>query len=713
MPDHDPLTPAALDPTNPLAAPSALPFGLPDFERITLAHVAEAVRAGVVAERAEVERIAAETAPATVENVLEALDRTGALLQRAVVVLETLLDACATSEVEELEEQLNPVLSAHHDAVAMHAGVHARLRELDDRARRGEVELDEPSRRLLDESLRDVARAGAHLPADEQEQLRALNARILDLESSFGRLVLAADNAGAVLVTDFAQLEGLSDDEIAAAAGAAAEAGHDEAWLIELTLPTQQGVLARLRDRDVRARVHAASVTRGTHAGADTRGVLVELVRLRARRAALLGYRDHATYVVEEETARTTAAVSAVLDPLAARVAANVARDAADRQRVLDAERAARGLQPVALAPWDWAWCSERLRQERYELDDAALRPYLELDRVLTHGVFEAARRLYGVTLTERPDLRGYHPEVRVWEVHDADGTALGLFLGDYLTRPSKRGGAWMSSLVDQSHLLGERAVVVNNLNVARPAAGEPVLLTWDDVITAFHEFGHALHALLSDVRYPSQSGTSVPSDFVEYPSQVNEQWAWEPTLLGGYAVHHATGEPLPAAWIDRLRSSAEHDQGHATAELLAATVLDQAWHRLTDAQADAALAGEPADVVDRFEDAALRAAGLDLPLVPPRYRSTYFNHVFGGGYAATYYSYLWSEVLDADTVVWFEEHGGLTRANGDRFRREVLAVGGSTDPVAAFERLRGRPASTAPLLRRRGLADVEVPGAR
>jgi len=690
------MTVPQLDATNPLAQPSTLPYALPDFASIRHEHLAPAIRAGMAAERAEVEAIVADPAAPDVVNTLEALERSGALLERGLTILDLLLGADSTPELEDLEAELTPELSAHHDAIAMHAGLQARVAALDARIAAGEVEASDADRRAVATLLRDFRRAGVDLPADVQEALRALNSRIAELEAAFGRSVLASGNEGAVLVTDVRELDGLAPDAVAAAEAAAREAGHDEGWLLTLQLPTEQGVLASLTGRAVRARVHEASVTRGTHEGTDSRATLLELVRLRAERAALLGLRDHASYATEDATARTPEAVAAMLEPLVPRAVANARAEHADLVALAGGEGVA-GVDPA-----DRAFYAERLRLERYALDDAALRPYLELDRVLTEGVFAAAHELYGITLVERADLVGYHPEVRVWEVLDADGSGLGLFLGDYFTRPSKRGGAWMNNLVDQSHLLGQRPVVYNVLNVPRPGPGEPALLTWDEVITAFHEFGHALHGLFSDVRLPSQSGTSVPRDFVEYPSQVNEMWAWHPDLLARYARHHATGAPLPEGLVATLLAARGEGEGFATTEYLGAALLDQAWHRLLPAEVPASV-----DDVLGFEDRALRAVGLDPDLVPPRYRSTYFNHVFAGGYSAAYYGYIWSEVLDADTVTWFEENGGLTRENGERFRRGLLALGDSTDPVGAFETLRGRPASTTPLLVRRGLADA------
>ena len=465
-----------------------------------------------------------------------------------------------------------------------------------------------------------------------------------------------------------------------------------------MQLFTHQNVLASLADAGLRARVQEASAERGATGGeTDTREVLLELARLRAERAQLLGYEHHAAYIAADATAGTTAAVNEMLARLAPAAVANARREATELAKV-------NGTPGVAAA--DWSYLNEAVRKERFNLDDAALRPYLELERVAHDGVFKAATLLFGLSFTERHDLTGYHPDVRVFEVFDAPepgepDEGLGLFLADWYTRESKRGGAWMNSLVDQSHLLGHKPVVVNNLNIVKPPAGEPTLLVWDEVTTLFHEFGHALHGLLSDVRYPSRSGTSVPSDFVEYPSQVNEMWSWEPEILRSFAVHHATGEPMPAEWVDTMLASRIWGEGFATTEYLAAALLDQAWHQLTPDQV-------PTSVEDvlPFEAAALAAAGVDFDAVPPRYRTTYFNHIFGGGgYAAGYYSYIWSEVLDADTVEWYAENGGLTRENGEAFRRKLLARGGSQDPLVSFEDLRGRAPEIAPLLKRRGLA--------
>jgi len=686
---------AALDVENPFATPSPLPYGLPDYRRIREEHYRPTVLAGMAEHRAQVDAIASDPEPATVENTLVALERAGRLLHRSLTAFFNQSSADSTPGLEAIEQELAPLLAAHTDAIYLDARLFARIEAL----READLDLEPDTAWLLHRTHTAFVRAGVGLDEQSQDRLRALNAEITSLETTFGRDLLAAQNAAAVLVTDEAELDGFPADARAAAAQAAADRGHEGAWLVELALPTQQSALSMARDRSLRERVFRASASRGAGGEHDTRTTLLALARLRAERAQLLGFQHHAAYVASDATARTPEAVADILGRLAPAAVENARLEARDLAEALE-----RDVPGAELEPWDWSYYAERVRSERRSLDDSLLRPYLELERVLADGVFRAATELYGLTFSERHDLLGYHPDVRVFEVFDADGSGLGLFLADYWTRESKRGGAWMNNLVDQSTLLDELPVVVNNLNVPKPPAGEPTLLTWDEVITMFHEFGHALHGLFSDVRYPSQSGTEVPRDFVEYPSQVNEMWAWEPRILAAYAVHHETGEPMPAQWVATLLEARQDGEGFATTEYLSAALLDQAWYRLA-----------PQDVptdpeqVEPFEAAALEAAGVAFGPVPPRYRSTYFNHVFGGGYSAGYYSYIWSEVLDADTVTWFEENGGLRRENGDAFRAKLLSRGGSVDPMAAFRDLRGRDPEIGPLLARRGLTAAAV----
>ncbi|RBY78110.1 M3 family peptidase [Blastococcus sp. TF02-09] len=680
--ESSPVTPA-----NPLFVPSPLPFGLPPFDDITPEHCREALLAGMSEQRAEVAAIVGSEEPPGFDNTVVALERSGRLLARAWSVFGNLTSSVSSPRVREIEREIAPLAAAHSDALRLDPVLFGRIADV--HARRHDLGLDEESVRLVERYHLDFRLSGAQLDDAGRARLTELNQELSALTTTFGQNVQLAMEAAAVHVDDVAELDGLSAEELAAARTAAADRGLD-GWLLPLLLPTRQPVLAKLRNRDLRRRVHEASVHRASAGEHDNGPVAVRIATLRAERARLLGFDTHADLVLADQTARTTEAVDAMLASMVPASVANARAEAA----VL-AEAAAR--DGIELAPWDWSFYSEQVRAERYAVDTAALRPWFELDRVLVDGVFHAAELLYGFRFTPRPDLVGYHPEVRVWEVTDADGTALGLYLGDYFAREGKRGGAWMNSFVTQSRLLGTSPVVVNNLNVSRPPDGRPALLTLDEVDTLFHEFGHALHGLSSSVTYPRFAGTSVPRDFVEFPSQVNEMWAMWPEVLAHYARHVDTGELLPASVVEAVDAARLWGEGFATLEYLAATLLDQAWHRVAP---DAAI-GDPVE----FERAALEAAGVASELVPPRYRTTYFNHVFAGGYSAGYYSYIWSEVLDADTVEWFKENGGLRRANGDAFRQKLLAVGGSVDPLSAFRAVRGRDADPAPLLRRRGLA--------
>lgn len=668
---------------NPFLAPSSLPFEFPDFDAIREEHFLPAFTAGMAEQRAEVAAITADPGPATFENTIVALERSGATLGRVSRVFFTLVGSCSTPGIRGIEAEVAPQLAAHADAIMLDPALFTRIEALF--AARHDLGLDAESVRLLERLHRDAVRAGARLAPAEQERLKELNADLSALSTEFGARLLAGANAAAVLVEDGAQLDGLPAGSVSAAARAAAERGHEGAHLLTLVLPTGQPALASLTDRGLRERLHRASTARGLGGDHDTRDIVLRMVALRAERATLLGHPHHASWVVEVGTAGTVEAIDAMLGKLAPVAVANARDEAAELS----------GAAGFAIEAWDRAFYSERVRRERFDLDTGALRPYFELERVLHDGVFHAAGRLYGLRFAERDDLPRYHPDVRVFDVFDEHGQ-LGLFVADFYARDSKRGGAWMNSFVEQSRLLDTLPVVLNTLNIAKPADGEPTLLTVDNVRTMFHEFGHALHGLFSDVRYPTFSGTSVPRDFVEFPSQVNEMWLEDPEILASYARHHLTGEPLPAELVERLAAARRFGEGFATTEYLAAALLDQAWHRL----------GPDDDIADveRFEAAALAAAGVAEPTAPPRYRTTYFNHAFGGGYSAAYYSYIWSEVLDADTVEWFAENGGLSRENGDVFRRELLSRGGAVDPMDAYRAFRGRDPELAPLLVRRGL---------
>ncbi|MFB7842092.1 M3 family metallopeptidase [Microbacterium sp. NPDC056052] len=677
--------------TNPLLTPSALPYALPDYGRIRAEHYLPAFRLGFEEQLAEIRRITMVRSMPTFENTMAALERSGELLDRASHAFYTVASADATAEIQAIDEELAPLMAAHQDAILLDSALYWRISQLRDQL--DGLTLDPEQRRLVERWHREMTLAGAALDESAKARLTALNQRISSLSTTFEKNLLADTNELAVVFDDAADLDGLSAGELSSAARAASERGLEGKHLLSLPLFTGHPALAALTNRESRRRVMEASRSRGARGGAhDNRGVLAEIATLRAERAALLGYGSHAAAVTADETAGTPEAVERMLRDLAAPAARNAAAERAALQRLIDDTEP----EPFPLEAHDWAFYTEKLRTAQYDIDTAALRPWFEAERVLRDGVFAAAARLYGLSFAERSDLPVYHPGARTFEVFQEDGSALGLYVLDLYTRDSKRGGAWMNPVVSQSALRGTLPVVANNLNVSKPADGEPTLLTLDEVNTLFHEFGHALHGLFSDVTYPHFSGTNVFRDFVEFPSQVNEMWMLWPEIVDAYAQHHDSGDPLPAGLVERLRSTETFNQGFETSEYLAAAWLDQALHALP--------AGESIDDVAAFEAAALADIGLDDPAVPTRYSSAYFAHVFSGGYSAGYYSYIWSEVLDADTVEWFQENGGAQRSNGERFRRRLLGVGGSKDPLEAYRDFRGRDAEIAPLLKRRGL---------
>ncbi|MGW7575875.1 M3 family metallopeptidase [Streptomyces sp. NPDC054765] len=671
--------------SNPFFEPSELPYELPPFARIRNEHFPPAFARGTADQLDEVAAIGACAEPATFENTVEALERSGAVLGRVRRVFANKAATDTDDEIQAIEVEIAPRLAAHDDALLLDSALFARLDALF--GQRERLGLDAEQLQLLEQHHNRRVRAGARLAPEQQRRLRELNAEIAALCTEFGQN-LRADTAAAALVLDSAEeLAGLPADQIAAAAAQARELGHEGKFVLRLKNFSQQTELAALDDPALRERLLAASLGRGA---AGNGAIAVALATLRAERAGLLGYPSHAAWEVTDRTAGTTDAVEDLLTRLVAPAVANAEREGA-------ALAEAAGVAEIGAA--DWQYYSERVRRERFDLDAAVLRPYLELETVLHDGVFHAAGLVYGITFTRRPDLVSYHPDARIYEVHDADGSPLGLYIGDFHARGSKRGGAWMDALVPQSRLLGHRPVVVNNLNVAKPPAGEPVLLTWSEVNTLFHEFGHALHGLFSDVRYPLLSGTQVPRDFVEFPSQVNEMWADRPEVLAHYARHHVTGEPMPPELPARLREAENFGAGFRMVEHQAAAVLDWAWHTLS---ADGDAPGP--DEAEAFETAALERYGLAMAAIPPRYRTGYFAHVFSGGYAAGYYGYRWAEVLDADTVRWFRENGKTIRESGEIFRRELLSKGGSVDPLGAFRAVVGRDPELAPLLARHGL---------
>jgi peptidyl-dipeptidase Dcp len=688
-------TPMAAD--NPFFRPSPLPFEMPPFDRIHDADYAPAFEAGMREQLQEVAAIAHNAQPPSFENTIVALERSGRVLDRVGSVFYNLNSCNTDPEMQKVDTELAPKLAAHHDAIFLDAALWARVAALYDK--RASLNLDPESRQLLTRYHTQFVRAGAQLSAPQQKRLRAINEEISTLTTRFRQNVLKATADGAVVVEKVSDLDGLTPVQIGAAAQAAADRGLKDKWVIALQNTTNQPLLASLTNRELRERIYRASVGRGLSGATDNRGIIAQLVKLRAERAKLLGYPDHAAYVLEDESAGNPRAVADMIRQVAPAALKRARAEAADIQQLIDRQAAARGVPSFTLQPWDWSFYAEQVRKAHYDFDQAQVAPYFELERVLRDGLFYAAHELYGLSFRERKDLPVYQPDVRVFEVADADGKPLALFLADYFARDNKQGGAWMNSYVSQSRLLGQQPVVANHLNIPKPQPGQPVLLTFDEVTGMFHEFGHAIHGMLSSVRYPLLSGTAVPRDFVEFPSQYNEMWAREPAVVAHYANDYRSGAPMPAQLLAKVLAAQKFNQGYATLEYVEAAQVDLAWHLIDTAQAPDAAA------VPGFETAALKEAGLDYAPIQPRYHSGYFSHVFAGGYSAGYYAYLWSEVLARDTGQWFHTHGGLTRANGDTLRRMVLSRGRTDDPQILFRNFDGRAPEIGPLLEYRGLA--------
>ncbi len=679
---------------NPLLSESSLPLQYPPFDKIKNEHFSPAYTAALAEQLKEVEAIANQKDEPTFENTLVALDRSGLTLTRVDNIFSNLAGAHTNPEIQKVEGEMAPKLSAHRDAIVLNGKLFARLQKLyDARAKAG---LDAESLYLLERYYKDFVRAGAKLSDPDKEKLKAMNSELATLQTKFTQFVLKEKNADAVIVDDRAELAGMSENDVAAAASDAKERKLKDKFVIALQNTSGQPSLSSLENRGLRERIMKASMARNSHGGEfDTREMVKKIARLRAERAVLLGYEHHAAYQLEDQTAKTVPTVNKILSDLAPPAIANAKREAADLQAMIKKEGG-----DFELAPWDWSFYAEKVLKDRYAFDESQIKPYFEMNRVLVDGVFHAATQLFGITFKERKDLPVYQEDVRVWEVFDADGSTLALFLTDFYARSSKRGGAWMNEYVSQTSLLGTKPVVGNHLNIPKPPAGEPTLLTFDEVTTMFHEFGHALHGMFSDVKYPRFSGTNVPRDFVEFPSQVNEMWRIWPEILKNYAKHHKTGEPMPEELLKKVLDSQKFDQGFKTTEYLSASLLDQAWHQLKPSEI-------PEDAI-AFEAEALKKAGVDFAPVPPRYRTPYFSHSWGSGYSAGYYSYIWSEVLDANTVQWIKDNGGLKRENGDRFRKTLLSRGGSEDPLQQFKNFTGgKEPEIAPLLDRRGLNEV------
>lgn len=675
---------------NPLFEPSTLAFQAPPFDRIEDAHFKPAIEEGMKRHLTEIRAIADSNEPPTFVNTIEALERSGELFKRSSNLMSSLTLADTNDTLQALQTELAPKLAAHQDEIALDPKLFARVNTIHDQ--RDTLNLDSEQRALVEFYQRQFVRAGALLDEAGKARLREINKDESSLSTEYSQRLLAAGNAGAIVVDDVAQLDGLSTAEITAAADAAKAAGHDGKWLLPLMNTTQQPVLASLTNRDLRARVLEASLMRASRGdGNDTREIIQKQAHLRAERASLLGFPNFATFALADQMAVDPDIAVKLLTDTVPAATAKAQSEIAKMQAVIDAQNG--GFQ---LAASDWDFYAGQVRKAEFDLDEAKIRPYFELNRVLNDGVFFAANKLYGLTFKERTDLPVYHPDVRVFDVFDADGTQLALFYADFFKRESKGGGAWMGNFIEQNGLTGTIPVVYNVCNFPKPADGQPALISFDDVITTFHEFGHALHGMFSKTRYPSLAGTNVPRDFVEYPSQINEEWATNPVVLANYAKHHETGEALAPEIIEKIMASRAFNQGYATSEYLASALLDQAWHQLG---ADA----KPADV-DAFEIDALKRYKVDLPQVPPRYRTPYFQHIWGGGYSAGYYAYFWAEVLARDSFEWFEENGGLTRENGKTFRDGILSRGNTVELAELYREFRGADPKVDALLAYRGL---------
>ncbi len=684
---------------NPFFEDWTLPLGMPPFDRIEDDHFVPAMERGMEEHLAEIEAIATSDEEPTFENTIVAMERSGELLGKVTRVFFNLVSADTNDERQAIQREMSPRLTAHSDAIQLNPDLFARIDAL--YQQRETLDLDAASMKLLEDTHRGFVRSGALLDEAQKERLREINAELSRLGTEFSQNVLKEVNASAIVVDTAEELDGLTEAQIQGAAAEAADRDMDGKYVLTLMNYSSQPQLASLTNRDVRQRLMEASLNRGARGNEfDNREIVSRVLTLRAERADMLGYDTHADFVLEERTAKTVAAVDELLGQLAPVSVENARKEAADLQAMIDESEE----EPFELASWDWPFYAEKVRQARYDFDESQIKPYFELESVLVNGVFFAANQVYGLDFVERPDLPVYHPDVRVWEVREADGELLGMFYGDFYARPSKRGGAWMNAYVGQSGLLGTKPVVANHQNIPKPPEGEPTLMTLDEVTTMFHEFGHALHGLFSDVRYPSQAGTSVPRDFVEYPSQVNEMWATWPSILENYALHYETGERIPQELLDRVIEAEKFNEGYRTTEYLAASILDMCYHTKAADEIPAA------DEVLETEAECLEAAGIAYDPVPSRYRTTYFSHIMGG-YSAGYYSYIWSEVLDADSVKWFKENGGLTRENGDHFRATLLSQGGSKDAMKLFENFAGRTPDIQPLLERRGLAVTDGTG--
>jgi peptidyl-dipeptidase Dcp len=684
---------SSLPASNPFAAPSTLPYQTPDFSKIHNSDYEPAFNAGMAQQIAEIGVIANNTAAPTFDNTIIELEKSGALLTRVSKVFNALTGANTNDSLQHVQEVVAPKLASHSDAIFLNDKLYQRVKTLYDK--RDALGYDGDQKALVEYYYKNFVRAGANLPESDKAKLRELNKEESSLITEFQNHLLAATKAGALVIDNVKDLDGFSEGEIAAAADAAKQRGLTGKWVIPLQNTTQHPAQQSLKNRAVRERLFNASTMRAEHSDSnDTRGIVKRLAQLRADKAKLLGFPTYSAYALDNQMAKNPANATKLLTDLVPASVAKARSEIAQMQALIDAEKGG-----FKLAPWDYQYYAEQVRKAQYALDESQLKPYFELNRVLQDGVFFAANKLYGLTFKERKDLPVYHPDVRVFEVFDVDGKSLALFYADYFKRDEKGGGAWMDNLVDQNALTGTKPVVYNVANFTKPGPGQPALLSFSDVTTMFHEFGHALHGMLSNVKYPSISGANTPRDFVEMPSQFNEHWALEPTVFANYAKHYSTGAPIPQSLVDKIRKAKTFNQGFGTTEYLAASLLDIAWHNLP--------AGSPQQDVDAFEQAALTKYNIAMPEIPPRYRTSYFTHIWSNGYASSYYAYLWAEVIDDDAYAWFVENGGMTRANGQKFRDMILSRGQTRDVADLYRAFRGKEPDVKYLIEERGLNEI------
>lgn len=670
---------------NPLLIESTLPYHAPDFTAIKNGHFKPALLQGVEEQREALDKIANDSEVATFDNTVLALEKSGALLERVRNVFSALTSAHTNDSLQAVQEEMAPKLSELRDAIYLNDKLFQRVKSLYDT--KESLDLDAESLKLLETYFEDFEIAGANLSEGEKEILRSYNSRLAILTTTFNKTLLEANNAGALLFTEKSDLAGLSDNQLKSM-----EAGDGEGWKIPIQNTTQQPLLQSLENRETREKLFKSAWFRADGSAHDTKAIITEIAELRAKKAALLGFDNYAGWSLQRTMAKNADNVSRLFNGLVSSATTKAQVEADEIQQMINNRDG-----DFTLAPWDWNYYAEMVRKNKYDLDENQIKPYFELKTVLEKGVFFAAEKLYGLTFKERKDIPIYHDDVLVYELFEENGDALGLFYGDFFSRPSKRGGAWMSNFVTQSKLYNKKPVIYNVCNYPKPAEGEAALLTYDEVSTLFHEFGHALHGFFADQQYPSLSGTSVARDFVEFPSQFNENWALYPEILKNYAVHYRTGEQIPQELIDKIKKSGTFNQGYALTENLAASNLDMQWHTIG---ADTKISD-----ANTFEKEALHKTKLDVvSAVPPRYRSTYFSHIFGSGYAAGYYSYLWTEMLHHDAYNWFEEHGGLTRENGQRFRDMVLSRGNTLPLEKMYRDWRGSDPKIEPMLKARGL---------